>query len=266
MDCLPVRIESLNKKIDVMLVRGEEQNSLQVIKELSELLSDTLDCIYKDKNKEIESNIQSFIAYRIANIVSNQMPIKFESDTKAIFHLIPTSAFKQEQQQIDMTALQQKTTQFSPFGHGSYDFRYNYDGYLTYNKNVYTQVFRNGCIESVSSRFYNESEKRFFASRFESTVINITTQYIKVLNELGIKGPFYIYITLIGIEDYALAVPFRYIADYKIDRKEISLPRVKIEETENITSPLKKAFDVLWNAGGFPGSINYKNGEWNPNY
>ncbi len=252
-----------------MLELGEAQTSLHTTKEISELLYDTLSCLHKERQKKVESNIQSFITSRIDTIKNNELPIEFESDTKAIFHLIPLNVFEQEEQQLDISVLQHKAPQLPPFGYGAYDYRYNYDGYLTHNKNVYTQVFRNGCIEAVSDRFFNVSEKKLFASRFESSVIDITSKYIKVLNELGIKGPFRIHITLVGTLNYNLELPFEYFVDhYRIDKNEITLPRVAIEEEqqEQVTIPLKKAFDVLWNAGGVFGSINYKNGEWKPSY
>lgn len=205
---------------------------------------------------------------RIARILNEETSVEFGAKAKVILHLVPSSAFNSKnEKKLDIKEFRQEVSRLSPLGGSGYNFRYNYDGFLTYNKNEYTQSFRNGCIEAVSQSFFNVENKVFYITRFEGSIIDKVSKYVKVLNDIGIDGPIGVYVTLRGVNNYSLSLPFDYFTDtHKIDQEEIVLPPVKIDNVENLPLSMKSSFDILWNTGGLYESINYKSGNWEPKY
>ena len=57
-----------------------------------------------------------------------------------------------------------------------------------------------------------------------------------------------------------------FVDSYPIDREILVLPDIVIEDYPDcIASTLKPVFDTIWNACGFPRSLNYNDeGEWAP--
>jgi hypothetical protein len=49
-----------------------------------------------------------------------------------------------------------------------------------------------------------------------------------------------------------------------IERDELYLPQILIDNEVNIAIVLKPAFDVIWNSAGFNCSHSYIEGKWNP--
>ncbi len=71
--------------------------------------------------------------------------------------------------------------------------------------------------------------------------------------------------TLVGVKGYSIAVRESWVGEvYTIDRDILLLPEIAIERydvrAENL---LRHCFDSVWNACGFPRSLNYDDaGEW----
>lgn len=240
-------------------------NETFIKKELVDLLQDVIESSLKKENDGLEKRMQSFVSSRIVYIINNDTPVPLDSDKKVIVHLIPVSSFKHIEQVINLELVQKSNSLLFPLGSNYSDNRYNYHGYLTYNDYGYTQVFRNGCIETVSNRFYNNDNEIMYANDFEWFVIQQIREYINVLGGQKIKGPFYMFATFTGTEGFSLPKYSNsiFFNNGKIDHNKITLPKVRIENAENIESFMKHSFDVLWNAGGIPSSPSYTNGIWN---
>lgn len=255
------RVDKIYKKINAV-----EETLNEILKSVHSL--DKSSCSGQYNEKERQKNIQSFMESRNARILNEETPVEFGTKAKVILHLVPSSAFNSKnEKKLDMKEFHQEVSRLSPLGGSGYNFRYNYDGFLTYNQNSYTQAFRNGCIEAVSQSFFNIENKVFYITRFEDSIINKVSKYVKVLNDIGIDESISIYITLQGINGYSLSLPFDYFVEvYKIDQREIILSPVEINDLENFPLSMKSSFDILWNTGGLYESINYKSGNWEPKY
>ena len=103
----------------------------------------------------ISERIQSFRAERIGNILAKETPIPLNDSPKIILHIIPLSAFDPTSI-IDISTI--KTVNARPIGASGWSGRYNFDGYVTYEKypdsptsHSYVQIFRNGIIEAIDA-------------------------------------------------------------------------------------------------------------------
>jgi hypothetical protein len=75
-------------------------------------------------------------------------------------------------------------------------------------------------------------------------------------------------LSFLGIKGYELAVsPTRYYDQgHPIDRDDLIVPEALVESfDENVDGPLRTILDPVWNAAGWPQSINFdKDGNWKP--
>jgi len=78
--------------------------------------------------------------------------------------------------------------------------------------------------------------------------------------------PLLAIISMLGVKGYTMAVDPRVFSIQKsaIDRDSLILPEVIIEDYGNdMAKLLRPAFDVVWQATGFSGSLNYDdNNNW----
>ncbi|MCM3412699.1 hypothetical protein [Metabacillus litoralis] len=257
------KVGILEKKVSTLLEQGEKQASINLIQEMSEILSSTLFHLQKETDKKI----LSFINDRLDAIKNIETPIPLLPGGKVVVHLIPIQAFEDESN-LDISTFRDKAHQLPQLCQSGYDYRFNYDGFITYNRSnhrsSYVQVFRNGCMEIVDNGIINGSENLINVIRFEEVMIHILPKYLKVLYECEIPGPFFVYTTFVGVKGHSL-YHGTFFDTYQIDKDELRLPKILIEESNaDLALSLKPAFNVLWNSGGFPGSINYADGTWKP--
>jgi len=160
---------------------------------------------------------------------------------------------------------------------------HNLDGILTYCSGLqsgsaydsYSQLFFNGAIEAVDSDIVRgEGGARVAVGgiasvAYERQVIEAVGSYFRGYKELGVAPPVAISMALLGCEGSYLHVDprlsFRFTAR-RIDRDTAILPDVVAESLdENVAKLMKPIFDAVWNACGYPRSLNYNDkGEWAP--
>jgi len=222
--------------------------------------------------------LRTFRTDRIGRIVAGETPIPLEEQAKVIMHLIPVSAFDTGVQ-YDLRELQLSPNpeNLAPIDatYGS-NLRFNFDGILTFEKPSntdpaisYLQVFRNGIIESACTSLFRYREKIHFIPSivFEEEIVQSLGKFFKVHNTLEIEPPYFLLISLVGVEGYNLPTKKIYgYSDNIIDRNDLLVPEILVEDSslppETI---LKPAFDAIWNAAGQPQSPFYdKEGNWNP--
>jgi hypothetical protein len=221
------------------------------------------------QSEQIADKIRDFKNKRIQKIkTETEMPIKVSSGGKMVLHLVPLSAFA-ELKYYQITQNNKLGLNLLPLGAMGCNYRYNLDGLLTYSENYdesndYTQLFRNGIIETVSS-FVNTNDKKIIPSvTYEKNIIKATKSYLEALHILEINSPFYFFISMLDIKSYNFAVNIRYSNSYKSDRDDLILPEGIIEDFDvDLDNVFHEFFDMVWNAFGCERSYNYDdNGKW----
>ena len=226
-------------------------------------------------SETVNEKIKNFRRDRIANIVANETPVVMNNNPKIILHLIPINSLS-SLQNYDIDRIYSDTTKLKPIYCGGWNTRYNLDGILAYawdSEKIsysYVQLYRNGVIEAVETSLLEpyKGRKIIPSIAYEQKLVESLTGYINVIKELNVSLPLFISITLTNVKEYSMNVGENFFGReiYPIDR-DILMAAENIIEDFNVKADkiLKPCFDSIWNACGFPKSLNYSDtGEWKP--
>jgi len=234
----------------------------------------------------LTTQIRDFKTERINKIVIGDTPISIPISAKMVLHIFPLQSFMTADA-LDYLSIERNHSKLPLLHvkeyHSAWSYRINLDGfvnYLTYKDNsnpFYTQMFRNGTVESVNADLLEtrQGEKeKYIPISFERILFDASESIIRYLNENYILPPYLVSFTLIGVSGYKILLPQSYQWHYRrdtdhryIDRPIVQTPNVLIDqqETNNIEKTLRLIIDSVWNAAGWSGSINYDpDGKYNP--
>lgn len=227
-------------------------------------------------SETITERIRNFRLDRISKIFANETPVPFYENAKIVLHLIPIISFNPAQN-YDISEIASHPDKIPPIHQQWNSSRYNLDGFLTYLKDQdgksfsYVQLFRNGIIEAVEGLLLEPHEGKLLipSIAYEQKLINSLSDYLSLLNTLNVELPVFLFLTLISVKGYSMAVDeWRFSIDeiHTIDRDVLLLPEVIIESHDvKAEDVLKPCFDSIWNACGFPRDLNYNaKGKWTP--
>lgn len=219
------------------------------------------------KNKLLEL----FLKERVALVTENHYPLMLTTDPmgRFVMHLIPEKFYKIN---FDINQLANPENYCPPIGakEGTIIHEYNFDGMLFFSirheKRRYTQVFRNGIVENAVVILQDQPKIGNYISLFklEKNLKNSLKIYLKVYEKFSIPGPYYLFMRLLGVENYRLN-PID-VAQSGYDPKGVNkallhhkliLPVYRFENINaNIDEILLPFFNILWNTFGFPGVPN----------
>ncbi|MDY6865126.1 MAG: ATP-binding protein [Halobacteriota archaeon] len=227
-------------------------------------------------SETITERIRKFREDRISKILANETPVPFYDTAKIVLHLIPVISFNPAQR-YEISKIASHQEKMSPIGCYGWNSRYNFDGFLTSysgggeeKSHSYVQLFKNGIIEAVEGSLLepSDNERMLIPSiAYEKELIKSLPNYLSILKTLNVELPIFIFLTLVGVRGYLMAVDrtrFRIYEVHTIDRDILLLPEIVIESYDVIAKDiLRHCFDSIWNACGFPRSLNYDDtGEW----
>jgi len=224
----------------------------------------------------ITERIRNFRQDRISKIFANETPVPFYDTAKIVLHLIPIISFNPAQA-YDISKIVSQSAKMKPIYCGGWNDRYNLDGFLAYSggredkSHSYVQLFRNGIIEAVEGLLLEPHEGTLFipSIAYEEKLISSLTDYISLLKTLNVEPPIFVFLTLLGVKGYSMAVDrwkFWISESHIIDRDILLLPEVVIESYDvSAKDVLRPCFDSIWNACGHPKDLYYNDaGEWAP--
>lgn len=223
-------------------------------------------------SETIAERIREFRENRISNIFADETPVPLYDNPKIVLHLLPIVSFASTQSyEIDKIALD--PGKIRPVYCSSWDHRYNLDGFLTYSagregkSHSYVQLFRNGIIEAVEALLLEPLNDNLVipSIAYERELMESLSEYLSILRKLGVELPILIFLTLVGVKGYKMAYQrFFRRETYPIDRDILFVPEVVIENYDVLAKDvLRPCFDSIWNACGFPRSLNYdETGNW----
>jgi hypothetical protein len=218
-------------------------------------------------SETIEKKIKNFKVERIAGVLSGDTPVKLRDNPKVILHFVPLSSFNRVQC-IDLDKVNSDPVKhLSPIYGRAHDWRFNFDGYLTYSSfdkdfRSYVQLFRNGIIEAVEAGLIRSGDNTFRIpmTTFEKEIIESVERYLSTLMLLEVNPPVFIFLTLLDVKGYTIPHKFQFDDDvsHKIDKDILSLPEVSVNNFDiDISKIMRPGFDAIWNACGFRRSMNY---------
>jgi hypothetical protein len=225
----------------------------------------------------IGARLKQFRAERIAALATDNAPVPLSSRTLFVLHVMPQSAFDTPQS-IDLSLLMKNDALIWPMHDTGFSKKLNFDGVLSYWPGdhlqsqtkpcrSYVQVFRDGCMEAVTIEIFDASEgQKLFYPTYEGYVEKALNLHLSLLEKLGIDPPIFVSITLIGAQDYSLAMVDQFglaKSSSPIGRDVLIIPETPIYEySSTYYDVFKESFDRVWQTCGQLGSINYKDGKW----
>jgi hypothetical protein len=217
--------------------------------------------------EQIPERIRKFRIERIINIQSNSTSVNVNSGAKLVIHVIPLEGFTRPFN-INLEVASKSENMLAPIGASGWNNRINLDGIIQYTPlsdsfcDSYTQLYRSGSVEALY--VFNRQEKYLPSTAYERYVIKALKEYFPKLLNMGISFPMYVFISLLGLKGYRLAVSNHEMYMYSNSSDDVILPEVICESTsQDISIILRPVFDMVWNAFGLIRSFNYdENGSW----
>jgi hypothetical protein len=158
----------------------------------------------------VSQKIRNFRLERISKIISGEAPAILNNKAKLVLHIIPFDAFN-PLTHIDLKTIERESARLAPISTSGGDRSYNFDGILflggkqkEFDYPSYTQLFRNGIIESVDTNtfIYSDTKKTIPHVGFEKDIIESLKRYLDLLKDVNISPPFILMIRLCAIIHY----------------------------------------------------------------
>jgi hypothetical protein len=217
--------------------------------------------------------LRRFRLERVARVLALETPAPMATGPKLILHAFPVSVSDEVWARVLTMGEHEVASSIAPIAATPNTWRFNLDGFVAHTQRTdlsrqsYTQFFRDGGIEVVSGRVIVKVEQRggFYAWGMEREVIASFTTYQKFWQDVGVAPPLLIGLTLSGVKGWKVLRLAYGVDDLDAvyDRDVVSPPEVMLSDlavpADVVLHPL---FDVVWNGGGWPGSPNYKDGQW----
>jgi len=213
---------------------------------------------------------------RLDSIERGDTPVPLPEGPKIALHIVPLTAFD-ARASVDVHRVAEDPTRMMPiFGQEiGWGHRYNFDGFLTFRpgtehpvSRTYTQLFRTGAIEATTTSFFDPAQRVIYARAYEPEIVRAVERYLNLETMLGVGPPLVVMLSLVGVRGYTMWLPpdYDYPSHGGIERDTLVAPEQLVEE---LSAPpaqiLRRSFDAVWNACGYPRSLNYdENGEWKP--
>lgn len=212
--------------------------------------------------------LRSLRTDRVIQIRGNNTPTPMGNGPKVVLHFMPLSSFTHGTALNLSTLLIHNMPQLPLLatGHSILDWKHNFDGIVKWavhrtqsHTSTYTQFFRNGIIEAVDTKILSRSQQ-IPGLAIEEEIIKYLISAFSTYNLMGIQPPIFIMLSILGVKGYMMNAGHRFgeNEENKIDRDLLLIPEIMSEnDSQDAGTLLKPAFDMLWNAAGYPASPYY---------
>jgi hypothetical protein len=215
-----------------------------------------------------QDRFQGFVDDRLRAIAENRGHMALEPHAgHALLHIVPLDSFTRSGG-IEPSAVAASHS-FGPMAIREYQGRINFHGYINFRGGPacygYTQVYRNGIVESVTAGIVRPADgdgpSRVYGNSLIEDLVVATRRLLDGLQALGINPPFLIQITLMGVGKSELLLPDvpagRIVRDDRapqpLNPPTLRLPWVEIPDFmdhEGYDRALRDAMDAFVNAAG----------------
>jgi len=213
--------------------------------------------------------IRNFRIERLGKIITGESPVPLGSSGKLVIHIVPL-AFLDAAIQFNLSQIANDMiiTQSSWGGHR----RYNLDGYLIFENDnssaSYLQIFRNGNIEAACSRItFSSRGDSLISDNLEGKVLHELRDLLTIQRKLRVEPPLFVMVSLLGVLGHFMYFPQWELYNEptrRIDRNDLVMPEILIEDFNcDLAEAMRPVFYAIWNAAGWPKSLNYdENGKF----
>ena len=221
-------------------------------------------------SETVYERVRSFRQERVHAIENGNAPIPLKTGARLVLHLVPLESLR-SRVVLGLDEMEDFSTKFPPLGHRhtkGWGPRYNFDGFLVSSKsdspkgiNSYVQIYRDGVIEAALDSIAHEEngDAALNAGFYERTLLTDLPKYIEGYRSLPVRTPIWAFLTLIGVKGATIRSGDHYMGSHDpIERDVLKLPEIVIESLDQpAIDLLRPSFDLIWNAAGYPRSMNF---------
>lgn len=227
--------------------------------------------------------IRNFRLERIGRIRARETAVPLRPGPCTALHILPIGAFGSGAKHYDVIGLKAKVPLVQQFAPLFFDFahfvRVNFDGLLVYERDQdkkptgFCQLYRSGIIETAEATLISAGErngkgKEFSSLMFEVGLVKSARRLLTVLRLLDVDLPLLMMVSLVHARGYSMGTQNdfgQFATEEPFDRDLLAPQEILIESYDaDVPMVLKPLIDEVWNAAGFDGSENYREGEWIP--
>jgi hypothetical protein len=227
-------------------------------------------------SRDLEERVRLFRIERIAKIKANETPFPVESNAWLVLHVVPLTTIGRTGT-VDVRKAYEKGEKFRPIRSNGFNRRANFDGLVVtfgdvdqHSNNSNTQVFRDGCVETVSGGYIMERQGGMLVpwADLDKDMFEVLPGYVSGLADLGIGPPYAVMVSMLGFRGAKVAVDSWGKRGVLSDRDDILVPSVTIQVNElsgDWHHLVKPIFDAIFNSFGELGALNFDaEGKWAP--
>jgi hypothetical protein len=183
-----------------------------------------------------------------------------------VVHLLPFEAFRSGFTLDVEAAMEHARGRMLPLGTGSNGHRFNLDGIYCFDGispcNAYTQIFRNGIMETASRNVLAVYERKLIPCGSLTThVLGHLRSAVAFYRQVNVPPPLVAMMSLLGVDEYEFATSGDGLGHYTyaVDRDDLILPGTLVQDyTQPPVDICRPMFDALYNAAGFPKWPDYE--------
>jgi len=192
-------------------------------------------------SETIYERVRNFRSERLAQIIAGETPIPIPDSAKIVLHLMPLNSFDPATK-YDLSSFGEKSSQLRPIRAVGWGYRYNFDGFVTYNllrdsplAYTYLQIFRSGIVEAVETGLLSvrQNEQKVIPSEaFEGALIDYVGKFLSIQKSLlGAELPIVLTLSLVSVTGYTMTKPERAWPreTYLIEKNHLVLPEILID-------------------------------------
>lgn len=228
----------------------------------------------------VQRDIEGFRADRVAKIIAGDTPVPIKPGLKLVLHVLPLSSFTSGRT-LPAEIFSDRPHDMAPPRFGGLSWQLGLDGVTVYEvgrgdepSSAYSIFFREGRAEFVETFAQRADDGNGYlpSTYYEELCITSVRSAVSRLSRFDIGAPLYVGFSLINAKGYRLGVgrmvAFMNDRDLRpFDRQHMIFPMIEVQDaTLDPSVFLRPAFDLVWNAGGMPKSLNYDDdGNWSEN-
>ena len=209
----------------------------------------------------IHQRIRDFRDSRISRVMARDTPVSCSNFPLLAIHVTPYSAFRNSDS-FSIVELKEHANNFLPCGVKleNADGKINLDGLVLFPKNpslsyrADTQVWRNGCVEAVSTLPINDKGTICISNELKKYIMH-SYRFIEGFRALDINSSIVFFVSLLKVKNFSLGTGVDADLDHSFDRDVIRISDLVIENINEINKDTFKErllpiFNEIANSAG----------------
>jgi Putative DNA-binding domain len=225
-----------------------------------------------DRTATLVSQARQFRDERLTRVLSGNASHPLHPGPLCVVHLIPIASMTGNSS-VDVRSLHNDFQRFSFRDWGGTSRSLNLDGLVVYRvtrltNGAYTQVFRNGALETVRSVNTTQIQEKFIPSVMVSVFVRDAIGTLLAAARQSNTGPAIVAIALLNVADHKFAYQDHGFTELKTaDRANLILPETwidRVDAIDDLDVIAKPLLDTLWQSFDIEGCRLYDAaGRWN---